>query len=104
MSFIQCKDQDEAERKVKTGAFVSHDFRLYDSIEFWDDACVIEFDAETVRKLLDFQCYLEMINSGHHECPFTQILDDAKELNKSFRAAMKAIKFKPITKKEKPNA
>lgn len=98
MAYIQCKNSAEAEKKVEIGGFVSDDFRIYDKIDFWDDACIIEMPAETVRYLLDLQGYLEMVNDEGHEMSFGQIVENAKGLEKAFKKAMSAIRFAPLKK------
>lgn len=96
MSFIQCKNRDEVEKEIdkKAFRFVSEDHRVYETIEFSDDACWRRIDGEILGVLLELQDTLEFMNQNVFECSFTKIADDAKELKESFLKAMEIIKFK----------
>jgi len=82
-------------------AFITSDHRIYEEIEFYDEVCQFFLSAKTVRILYDLQSQLEMMTDGRHECPFTRIAEDAKELEDCFKKALKQIKFKPLRRIER---
>lgn len=101
MSYVQCKDTKEVEaavEKLGDAGFVSPDYRIYTTIEFWDDACVWTVDANTFRQLADLQSHLEMLNDGMNEMPMTAIERRAKDLREQWDKTMEAIKFRPLKK------
>lgn len=104
MSFIQCKDRDEVEDKLEKlnfKGFVTEDHRIYDKVEFSDDAMYYLLDEATLIALYDLQTSIEMVTEGGHEMPFSQVIEDAKMLDESFKKALAAIKFKPLTRRKK---
>lgn len=106
MSFVQCKTLEEVEDilEKKPFGFITEDNRIYDDMSFSDDALFYDLNAKTVMALYDLQTMIEMVTEGEHEMPFDAVLRDAKLLDKSFKKALKAIKFKPITRrKSEPN-
>ena len=98
MSFIQCRDADEAEKtmnEVKAG-FVSPDHRIYQEIEFWDDASVWHIPASTILALHNLQTQIEHMKDGYLEVSFAEVVEHAKELQDAFNKAVEAVGYKPL--------
>lgn len=92
------KAMSETERDV---FWVAPDGRVYDSMIFSDGACWIDLHADTLFALYELQTTLEFHAQGRSDSgSFTAVVHDAQELEKSFKAALAAIKFKPL-KQEK---
>lgn len=102
MSFIQCKNENEVEEKLKTvkAGFVTEDFRIYDEINFSDDCSYYELNAEVIMALYDLQSSIQMVIGGMHEMPFQNVVRDAQMLDTSFKKALELIKFKPLKRFE----
>lgn len=100
--FVQCKNENEAEaamKKLKAG-FVSPDHRVYSEIEFWDDACILSIPAKTPHALYDLQSHIDLIKDGDWEMNgFDDVVSTAKDLQKAFNAAIKALSTGKIVKR-----
>ena len=103
VSFIQCRDSDEAEKTMNDlkAGFVSEDHRIYQEIEFWDDCSVWYIPAPTLLALHNLQTQIEQMKDGFLETSFDEIVDHAKELQDAFQKAVKAVGFKPIRKSKR---
>jgi hypothetical protein len=104
MSFIQCKDEAEVEKVLKTRphGFVSPDHRIYDSIDLGDEAVYHTFDSETAVALLILKQNIEMMGEDGWEACFLQLERDAKVLRESYEKVQALLKAKPIKKSPKP--
>jgi aspartate aminotransferase-like enzyme len=105
MSFIECADMDDAEKiaSEKKACFVSpDDFRIYDSIEFWDDASIMEIPAKTLLHLYNLQVSIQANLELRDEMGFNNVVERAQELNAAFNKVLEAIKFSPIKRKARP--
>lgn len=105
MKYIQCNSAQEVENVLlKTkgfkAAFVTPDFRIYFDMELYDEVCVIKMSPQTVSHLLDLQHILESNEHHSHEMHFKEIAGHAKDLQDACLNAVKAIKFKPMTKEK----
>lgn len=81
--------------------WVTPDGAVYDSMIFSDGACWIDLHADTILALYELQTTIEYHTEGRSDAgSFTAVVHDAQELEKSFKAALAAIKFKPL-KQEK---
>jgi hypothetical protein len=103
VSYTQCKDEKEvdAEMDKRKAGFVSDDHRIYEEIGLFDNALVYTFDAKTAMALYDLQSNIEMVMSSGHECGFLELVNSAQLLEKTFKDALAAIKFKPIVRTKK---
>lgn len=104
MSFIQCKDEKEVEAKLEEigfKGFITEDHRIYDKVDFSDDACFYDLDRDTLLALYELQTSIEMVMGGMHEMPFQDVVKDAQMLHDNFQKTLQQIKFKPLVKKEK---
>lgn len=100
MSYVQCTEKELEKQMIKLGAgFVSPDHRIYETIEFFDDAATWEVDAKTFLALADLQNHIEMCADGMNEMPFQDVEDRAKDLREAFDRALAAVKFKPLKRK-----
>lgn len=102
MSFIQCKHRAEAEKvaESKPFCFISEDHRVYDEIEFSDDALFHTFDGKTANALMQIQAHLEMMECPSHEGNFDSLIRAAEDLRDIFRQAVKDLGFVNTNKKE----
>lgn len=98
--FTQCKDRDEAEKFLqdKKVAFVTEDFRIYDSIELWDNALCYKFTAEAAYALEDLKLNIERQQDGMTEMCFLEIEQNAKELTENFKKVVELLKINPRKK------
>lgn len=96
MSFIQCQDRDEVEKVLKgRPAFVSPDFRIYDKIEFWDDAASEELDPAKIEAARDIIHHIEMLKEPLHEMNFLGLVKAAKDFERVFKKSLKTLGIKP---------
>jgi len=98
MSFIQCKDENEvaALMNEKKFGFITEDYRVYDVIQFSDEAGITEVYPETLSSLIDLQHHIEMLMSHRNEMPFTELVLAAQGLQDCFRKAVESIHYKPL--------
>lgn len=101
MSFIQCKDRAEVERvsQDKKHCFVTEDFRVYDSIEYADDAMFHQLDPEEIDALLRLRDELAMVSDPMHEMAFQDVVACAEGLQEAFKKASELVKYKIEKKK-----
>lgn len=71
------------------------------TMEFWDDAVVIEIPAETLLHLYNLQTEIELLKGTNYELSFDAIVEAAGSLKACFDRALEAIKFKPILSKNR---
>lgn len=98
MNFIQCKDSNDCEKILGTmkAGFVSSDHRVYEEIEFWDDASSWYIPAKTILALYNLQTTIEHLTEGDYELFMGDLKSAAKELDDAFKKAIEEIRFQPI--------
>jgi hypothetical protein len=91
VSYIQCKDEAEAEALFKKGGhrFMSPDFRLYDTIIFADEGCYIDLNSEVVLDLWNLKSQLEM--AADSEQSFSDLERACKEASACFNRVAKSL-------------
>lgn len=96
MSYIQCKNEVEIENTLKNGlgGFVSKDFRIYETIEFWDNDCSWEITSKEFLEVSDFLSQIRMMGDGYLETSFRGLLNHSKELQNCFNKIIKELKVK----------
>lgn len=100
---LQCKDADTVENALDAlgSGWVTHDNRVYSHMKFGDNECYWEIDAQTILALYNLQCSIEMSEGADNEMGFANVVARAKELEAAYQAAIKAIKFQPILRKDR---
>lgn len=76
--------------------WVAPDGRVYESMIFSDGACWITCESSTLMALYELQTTIEALTDGFWETSMEKVERDAKTFADSFRAALKAIRFKPL--------
>ena len=95
MSYIQCKDRNEVEKVLKgRNAFVTEDFRIYDKIELWDNACATDLCPDQTEALLALKQNIEMIGEDGFEMSFTQLAKAAKYAEDAYSKVAQILKRK----------
>lgn len=96
MEFIQCRDSLDLEKTLKkgVGGFVSKDFRIYESIEFWDNECSWEISSKEFLEVSDFLSQVRMMSDGSLETSFKDLSYHSIELQNCFNKIVETLKLK----------
>lgn len=94
MSYVQCKNQDEAEKLCADAGskFVSEDFRAYDEVRLYHAGLTYHIDAQEISALLDLRDEILNAEDGRHEMSFTELVERAQSLEETFLSCSKIIR------------
>lgn len=104
MSFIQCKDEKEAQDladKRGVPCFITEDHRIYDSLVLMEEVGFVKIEAKEVAALLEMRDSIHMIGDPGYECGFTELVEAARYLETKFSEVCKKLRVEPTKKKRK---